>query len=187
MNDSPFLGEFFRTLLKYKSWLLWGSVLLLGLFIISMALRRFARNGDLVGEGEYRSLLEQGDLMNILRANLRKRLEVIAEGLGRVFGLRQATRLIAAARIRRVYSQLMELSAKLRNPRLASRTPLEFLPKLVALFPRLTTELKTITNAYLRVRYGDLPETREEVEVVEMAWNRVSADGQEQLKARKNN
>lgn len=65
-----------------------------------MALRRFVRKGDLVGEGEYRSLLEQGDLMNILRANLRRRLEVIAEGLGRVFGLRQATRLIAAARIR---------------------------------------------------------------------------------------
>jgi hypothetical protein len=42
-----------------------------------------------------------------------------------------------------------------------------------------------ITAAYLKVRYGELPESSEEVENVEHAWTRISQAGDEMVKAAK--
>jgi hypothetical protein len=38
-------------------------------------------------------------------------------------------------------------------------------------------ELAQVTHAYLKVRYGELPETHAEVEAVERAWRKVQAEG----------
>jgi hypothetical protein len=107
------------------------------------------------------------------------------ENLDDLLRLRQARQYLAAARIRRIYAHLLALSAKLDLPRPAARTPLEFLPSLQGLFPGLKGELSTITSAYLLVRYGELPETPEELQEVETAWHLVSASGADQLKARR--
>ncbi len=109
--------------------------------------------------------LEAGSLLNNLRA-----------GLQNLFGgnrLKSGGRILAAARIRRIYTQLMDLCEKMKNPRPASRTPREFLPVLESLFPGYSTELQIITDAYQRVRYGRYPETRQEVDVVEKAWQQI--------------
>ncbi len=79
----------------------------------------------------------------------------------------------------------MELSASLNNPRPAARTPLEFLPSLENLFPTLKDELGVITAAYLRVRYGELPESRDEIAAVEDAWQRIAGVGEAMLKSLK--
>ncbi len=57
------------------------------------------------------------------------------------------------------------------------------------MFPELNLEIEMITAAYLRVRYGQLPETHQEVEDIETAWRSLRQRGDEllaELKHRKN-
>jgi Domain of unknown function (DUF4129) len=93
---------------------------------------------------------------------------------------------LAAARIRDVYRRLMLLCERLKHPRPAALTPLEFLPQMADLFPDCDTELTSITNAYLKIRYGELPESSEEVAAVLTAWAKVRKTGNLQRKLRKN-
>ena len=80
-------------------------------------------------------------------------------------------RLLAAAQVRRIYAQLMDLCAKLGHARPAALTPLEFLPTLKQVFPEGEVQANLITRAYVKVRYGELPETDAEVKEVKQAWN----------------
>ncbi len=106
------------------------------------------------------------DLLALLR-RLARRL--------RPWGRRAAHpgRILAAARIRRVYGALMARCAGLGAPRKPWLTPLEFLPQARELFPGREAELELITSAYVRVRYGELPETRQEVSAVLEAWRKI--------------
>lgn len=90
---------------------------------------------------------------------------------------RRPAQILAAARIRRIYRQLMILCEKMGAARPPSSTPLEFLPRLQLLFPGQQDGLETITGAYMRVRYGKLPETSAEVEAVESAWRSLRKQG----------
>lgn len=107
---------------------------------------------------------------------LRRWLARLAEQ-GPRLRLRTPGQMLAAARIRQIYRQLMALSQKLGTPRPASVTPLEFTPRLALLFPDHLDELEEITGAYVRVRYGEYPETMAEVESVQAAWERVRRQG----------
>ncbi len=99
--------------------------------------------------------------------------------------LNRARRLLAAARIRWVYAQFMDLCEDLGTPRPPALTPLEFIPRAAALFPDHLPALQTLTQAYLRVRYGELPETQKEIDDVTAAWESVEAAGKAQLQARR--
>jgi hypothetical protein len=94
-------------------------------------------------------------------------------------------RILSAARVRWVYAQLMELSAQLGKPRLLSATPLEFLPVLQDLFPGEEQTLHTITQAYLQVRYGELPENYEDAQIVLSGWERLKIRGKRLVAERK--
>jgi hypothetical protein len=94
-------------------------------------------------------------------------------------------RLLAAARIRRVYAQLMDLSARLENARPPAVTPLEFLPGLIILFPEERESVSIITNAYLDVRYGEVPEDPQAVQTVLTAWKQVNQKGRQLLAIKK--
>ena len=85
---------------------------------------------------------------------------------------------MAAERIRYIYAQLLELSADLGHSRPTSITPLEFLPELEDQFPGLGVDLRVITTAYNDIRYGELPETKRQLEAVEEAWRRVRLKGE---------
>ena len=91
--------------------------------------------------------------------------------------------LLAAARIRRVYAELLRLGEQMHCPRPKASTPLEFLPKLQNLIPTQTAELEVITLAYDRIRYGELPESFEEVDGILKAWEQVSREGRKTLHA----
>ena len=91
----------------------------------------------------------------------------------------------AAARIRQIYADLLDLCNALGQSRQESQTPLEFLPRLEILFPQLQPEIVLVTEAYLGVRYGLLPETKNEVADVEAAWRKIQTSGHETLKQRK--
>lgn len=172
-------------LILNKSLVLWGTIVFF-LLIVLLAVGRYVRRRERQPAlAEVESLMEQKDLIDLLRDALRRGLGRMMGGLDKLAGLRRARRWLAAARIRRIYALLMDLSAQLNQPRPAARTPLEFLPTLKVLFPGLNAELETITDAYLRVRYGDLPETDEEVKSVEAAWRLVSHTGHDQIRAQK--
>ena len=99
--------------------------------------------------------------------------------------LRRPAQLLAAARIRQIYRQLMLLSQRMGMPRPPSSTPLEFLPQLTGLFPEEQAGLERITNAYVSVRYGAYPETSAEVAEIQAAWERIRRRGRQALAVKK--
>ena len=167
-----------------KPIVLWGIVLLFVVIILMIA-RNQVFKGRAEGEAEFEQLDEQEGLLDQLRKALRRGLGTVAGSLEQALRFRNARQVLAAARIRRIYAHLMHLSERLNQPRPASRTPLEFLPNLEALFPGFKGELGLITEAYLKIRYGDFPESTDEVEMVERAWKRVSQAGDEMVKGKK--
>jgi hypothetical protein len=103
-------------------------------------------------------------------------------------GLSRFTRrrhLLAAAQIRRIYAQLMELCEKLGKARPAAATPLEFLQTQEILFPNEGPRLMIITQAYLKIRYGELPENPQEVQTVIDAWTHIKSTGSKALREKK--
>lgn len=180
--DAYDLRQFFFSIGTAKPYILWGAIILFVLLLL-MTIRRHLWTDQEDDDQEYQSLLDQEDMLGLLRSALSRGLARVADGLEQIMRLRHTRRMLAAARIRRIYAHLMDLSAKLDQPRPSSKTPLEFLPNLEGIFPTLLIELETITNAYLRVRYGELPETHQEVAEVESAWKRVRSLGKVRLRA----
>ncbi len=162
-----------------------GGILILGVFLIILVfvltgLRRMSARRKQPNALHPDDVSTVGSLRSALRDAFKNRAEQIAAGLSR---LRPASRMLAAFRIRRVYGKLMNLSDDLGFPRHPSCTPGEFLPVLEGHFPSLKTELALITDSYMRVRYGEFPETHEEVEEVEIAWSRIQVEGRQLKRA----
>jgi hypothetical protein len=178
------LERFFDYVVQLKPFYLWALLLML-VAIILFGVRKYILKEERVQEQEVSDLTNDEDLFQMLRSALRRGWDKLAENLEDLLGMRQARRLLAAARIRRIYAHLLEMSAKLDRPRPASRTPLEFMPQLESLFPTLTQEVKTITDAYLLVRYGEVPETPDVLSRVESAWKLVSVEGKEKIKEKR--
>lgn len=99
--------------------------------------------------------------------------------------LDQARKWLASARIRRIYSQLMKFCAELDTPRPPHLTPLEFLPQINTLFPGYEQTNELITSSYLKVRYGEYPETVQEMQQIFDAWELLKKHAIEQVKLRK--
>jgi hypothetical protein len=78
-----------------------------------------------------------------------------------------------AASIRRVYRLMCRAAAAAGYPRLEAETPYEYLPTLAQVWPENAAEARLITDAFIRVRYGELPETAEELEAIRAAWRRL--------------
>ncbi len=147
----------------------------LGAIIVLVLVWLRLRELDLQAEPETDTAgLPAGSLLGVLRRLVRRGLRVSAP-------LRPA-HILAAARIRRVYAELLALCERLGAPRAISLTPLEFLPHAGQLFPGRAGELDLITRAYVQIRYGEYPESREEVEKVMVAWRSVKKDGARMLR-----
>ena len=160
-------------------------ILFLGVLVVILAfvltgLRRMSARRNLPDALHPDEVSSVGSLGAALRDALQSRAEQIAAGLSR---LRPGSRMLAAFRIRRIYGKLMNLSNDLGFSRDPSCTPREFLSVLEHHFPSLQTELTLITDSYVRVRYGEFPETHEEIEEVEEAWSRIQAEGRQLKRA----
>lgn len=81
----------------------------------------------------------------------------------------------AAASIRRIYQQMCRAAGSAGYPRLEAETPYEYLRTLRLVWPEGTADSRLITEAYVRVRYGELPETRTELDAIRDAWRRLEA------------
>lgn len=133
--------------------------------LLAMRLRDVFR--QMVEEGEFGMADPSGT--NSLLQRLKDQFQ---NGVRRL-RLRSPSQILAAARIRQIYRQMLTLCQKMGISRPSSATPLEFLPQIEALFPTESREVNAITRAYVRVRYGEYPETRGEIDEVELAWKRI--------------
>jgi uncharacterized membrane protein YeaQ/YmgE (transglycosylase-associated protein family) len=161
-----------------KPVLLWGIVFGV-VIIILFTISRWILEERNALQDERESIVESGDLIGLLRSAIRRRLDEFSQSLRSRANLRSGQKWLAAAKIRRIYAQLMDLSSRLGESRPPAYTPLEFLPYLERLLPEGVDDVRLITEAYLRIRYGELPETNQEVKRVEEAWEKVNTLGKE--------
>jgi hypothetical protein len=157
-----------------KSILLWSAIIALIIGVaLGVAIRLWrSRSRRRINE-EQQSLLEPGDLWMILKNNLRRNLEKLINNVRDPYFFGRRRRIRAALRIRQIYADLMELSSEMGNPRPTAITPHEYLPTLIELFPSNQNEVDLITQSYVRVRYGQYPESQREINNVENAWRLV--------------
>jgi len=148
-----------------------GGVLLL-LLLVAFSLRRLrAQAGRRRGE-ERESVWEGAHLRFGLRDLLRRGRRQLD---GAVSALTHSTldRFFAALTIRRIYAHLGALAAEQGYPRASHETPYEYLPTLERSFPGNHDEVVRITEAYVAVHYGQVPERPEGLAVVQAAWERI--------------
>ena len=79
-----------------------------------------------------------------------------------------------AVSIRHIYDNMCRAAAATGHPRGASETPYEYLAALTAVWPGNQSDCRLITEAYIRVRYGEVPETEDELKAIQTAWQRLS-------------
>jgi hypothetical protein len=104
-----------------------------------------------------------------LGARLQEGLDALAGQLA-LFG-----RWRTAASIRRIYAQMLAEAAREGYPRLASETPYEHVAVLLNAWPGMGVQIQVITEAYVKVHYGEIPETAADFEVIRRAWDELQA------------
>ncbi len=166
--------RWFPGLLRWKPYLLWGIMAAIGVALASyLWSQRRQKERAPIRRQEERL---QGERCG--RSWLRLSLALGASRLREGWEAVQRRRgLLAALHIRVLYARLMRLCEQLGQPRLPMETPLEFLPKLETLFQAHESQAHLITRAYVRVRYGEYPETLEEVREVQQAWGVLKREG----------
>ncbi len=161
-----------------KPILLWGFVIAI-LLAILYSISRWLLHERQLEQDQRESIIESGDILGMFRRAIQNRLNELSQSLRGRINLRGGQRWLAAAKIRRIYARLMELASKLGEPRPPAYTPLEFLPILENLIPEGKADIQLSTDAYLRGRYGELPETNQEINRVEEGSEQVNALGKE--------
>jgi len=101
-----------------------------------------------------------------------ERLRGLAAQVGQ-FGI--GRRLYAAVSVRHIYANVVRLAERRGFPRSPAQTPNEFLPELQRAFPACDSDLSNITEAYVRVHYGEAPSSLQELEALRSCWRRVLA------------
>lgn len=86
-----------------------------------------------------------------------------------------------AASIRHIYQDMCLLAADHGYPRADSETPYEYLVTLAQAWPNKVADARIITEAFIRVRYGEIPESQEEIDEIRSAWGRLEGSSLEEL------
>jgi len=152
-----------------------GLIIVVAILVALRLVRHYRQQSANEMDEERESILGWGELGSILRQLLRRRGEEMRAATTRLT-TRQQRR--AAARVRQLYAELLILGQELDVSRPAACTPREYIPFLEGQLTGCRSELITLTDSYQRVRYGELPETSDDVARVERAWNRIAAVGE---------
>ncbi len=149
-----------------------GAGLLLILILIAFSLYRMRtkadRQRDEVRESVWEELNPRRGLQDLLRRG-RRRLDEATDLLRRS----RLGRLFAALTIRRIYAHMGALAAERGYPRAIEETPYDYAPTLERAFPDMREEIAKITEAYVEVHYGELPERPADLEMVQAAWKQI--------------
>lgn len=154
--------------------LLVGIIVLIVLAVLAFIWFLFvarARGKDY--EDEARETLGTAEVMGGLRQAWRDSWRRLADALGifRQFGLGRD--LFTAMTIRRIYARMEKLAGTRGYPRAISETPYEYRQALYRAFPGFNSDVQRITEAYIAVRYGEIPENDTELTAVRAAWDHL--------------
>jgi hypothetical protein len=131
------------------------------LFLAYIAVSRFMSNRRMALQSEEQPVTEQvGGRSPGLGQRLRNRLSFWQQWR-------------AATSVRRIYREMTALATAYGFPRAAAQTPHEYRHTLAELWPDGRAESDLITQAYVRVRYGELPESDEELVELRRAWEHL--------------
>lgn len=84
-----------------------------------------------------------------------------------------AQRWQTAVSIRYIYAQMGRAASGAGYPRSRTETPYEYLQSLAQVWPDHRADAELVTQAYVRVRYGEVPEDKEELAAIHAAWKRL--------------
>lgn len=133
-----------------------------------------ARDDDALGLEESENI-DDRELIGGLRRAFGNQFKRLTDALGllRNFGVGRG--LVGALTIRWAYAR-MEREAKKRGfPRKTSDTPYEYRRECYKAYPQCDREVRLITEAYVGIRYGELPESDEELDKVRTALDKLMA------------
>jgi len=162
----------------------YGSTFLVVAIVVAVMLavvwiagrRRRARVGKEMEQHE--SVWSGQALVNKLVQQIQNRLAQLKKfaNIAERFG---AGGLFTALTIRRVYAQTVKLAASRGYPRPAAHTPYEHLAALRQAFPGCDADLIQITEAYVGVHYGELPERSDALNDIRAAFERINSTAQQ--------
>jgi hypothetical protein len=155
--------------LRYVCLGLIGVGILVGL---ALGLRRRLdrqRRGSETRESLWSSAVFADGMLNSLRDGW-DRFRDIAGLVGR-FG--PGMRLYAAVSIRKIYANMARLAERQGFPRQPAQTPYEYLPTLGLAFPDCQVEATAITEAYVNVHYGEVPESLKDLQHIRECWEQI--------------
>lgn len=130
--------------------------------LISFFLGRLAR----LGTAQHRSQRTGGQL-----ADAEDDEPGLAEQLLNRLGMLRHWR--TAVSIRRIYRQMCRAAAGAGYPRGNAQTPYEYLRVLAQVWPGHEADAAQVTQAFVRVRYGEVPEDPAELAAIRAAWERL--------------
>lgn len=138
------------------------AVMLAIIILVSSALTRRFRNAAFASREE--NFLSDGDIEKLESPSLGQRL---LERLGFVQRWR------TAASVRNIYRQMCRAAGSVGYPRAETETPFEYLKTLSEVWPNGQEESRLITEAFVRIRYGEIPETDAELQTIHKAWQKL--------------
>ena len=149
-------------------------VMLVLVILVSYSLTRRFRQPPLTSQKE-----------GPVRASGGRRLE--SEGIGQriLERLGILRRWRTAASIRQLYQAMCDHAASFGYARAASETPYEYLDTLAEIWPFNREDARLITEAFIRARYGEVPETEQELQAIRAAWRRLEESDPVELRARR--
>lgn len=139
-------------------------LMVVAVVLVTFALVRLYRQATFVARESGRSGLNDDD---------EEQEDGRGRGLLERLGLLRSWR--AALSIRRIYQQMCRAAEGAGYPRPEFQTPYEYLPALAEVWPENTADSRLITNAFVKVRYGEVPESREELDAIRAAWRQLEA------------
>lgn len=166
---TPWLADFLAIL---SNALLIAVVLLLVVMLLAFVWFLWVARGDSREDDEDdHETLGTGEVIGSWRQALRSGWQRLTSALGLLRQLGLTQDLFAVLTIRRIYARLEKLAGKRGYPRAPSTTPYEYRQALFLAFPGMNHEVKVITEAYIMVRYGDVPESKPALMAVRTAWD----------------
>ena len=160
------LTEATETSIQFPRQLLTILIMFFVVLFVTLALGRLVRSFRHTSSGEIQTVNPLSGYGSLPRPGLRQRI------LDRFDALR---RWRAAASIRHLYRQMCITAADYGYPRVESETPYEYLQTLSHAWPDGEEDAILITEAYVRVHYGEFPENKEELTRIEAAWKRLES------------
>ncbi len=141
-------------------------ILLAAIVVFWLVARRARRRAQSAETEETSSDFDQSDFLKDGLTQLRN-----LAGMIKRFGV--SRQLLAAISVQNIYANLCRIAAQAGYPRAPSTPPDAYLPVLNTVFAGHEPALRAITDAYMRVYYGDHPLTTRELAGLQAEYRRI--------------